>query len=303
MNESIHAFEKAGLGKAPFACVGVYDRGRLNWTSCNFCGASIRYEYIIHDADDRAFVVGSECVAKTGDMGLIDSMRAAKKAHRAEARAARAEARAEERRVANESRATEITVRAEEFIATFGIAAAVTVDHPIIKDIAARLYRFGSLSGAQVDLIKRLAVESRVVKSPVVEGQGISIEGVIASTKSDEGNYGRSTLKMRVRDDRGFTVWGTVPDSILGRPLAGLRVRFVANVEASRDDTTFGFFKRPRKAVLIDVESPTRARIQVNNDVWEIVVPDGDVWKKIAVHSTRGAAEDHCVELGLEIEP
>lgn len=70
----MHSFEQAGLGKAPFRCVGVTENV---WTSgcgtitkaggtCDYCGTGIRYEYHIKSSDNKCFVVGCDCVAKTG---------------------------------------------------------------------------------------------------------------------------------------------------------------------------------------------------------------------------------------------
>lgn len=55
---------------------------------------------------------------------------------------------------------------------------------------------------------------------------------------------------MKVRDDRGFIVWGTVP-SAFDHELVGSKVKFSATVEASNDDPSFGFFKRSTQAALI----------------------------------------------------
>lgn len=71
---TLHPFERAGLGTAPFKCVGV----RENWFTpagfpearkpggcCNYCGTGILYEYSIESADGKTFVVGSDCVKRT----------------------------------------------------------------------------------------------------------------------------------------------------------------------------------------------------------------------------------------------
>jgi hypothetical protein len=85
----IHAFEKAGLGLAPFKCVGVtHSVGPIRMVGkdgieisvgspgqpmgcCDFCGTGIAYIYHIRSADGKAFKVGCECVKKTGDAGLV----------------------------------------------------------------------------------------------------------------------------------------------------------------------------------------------------------------------------------------
>jgi hypothetical protein len=59
---------------------------------------------------------------------------------------------------------------------------------------------------------------------------------------------------MLVRDDRGFKVWGTVPSSLPNTD-RGDKVTFTASVERSNNDETFGFFKRPSKATLIEAAS------------------------------------------------
>lgn len=85
----------------------------------------------------------------------------------------------------------------------------------------------------------------------VVEGKQL-IAGTILSTKEVEGYaYNQMVLKMLVRDDRGFKVWGSVPASIYADAEKGTRIQFNASVQASNDDPKFGFFKRPTKAVTI----------------------------------------------------
>jgi hypothetical protein len=83
----IHKFEAAGLGKAPFRCVGMVQRvgpirSYINGCTvevgapgqpmgcCKFCGQGIKDCFIIRSADGREFDVGCDCVAKTGDAGM-----------------------------------------------------------------------------------------------------------------------------------------------------------------------------------------------------------------------------------------
>jgi hypothetical protein len=84
----MHCFEAAGLGKAPFRYLGMQHQeigygqrvigsaGGIPITtkpggSCEYCGAYIVNMFTIESADGRRFVVGCECVRKTGDSGLI----------------------------------------------------------------------------------------------------------------------------------------------------------------------------------------------------------------------------------------
>lgn len=111
--------------------------------------------------------------------------------------------------------------------------------------------------------------EAHKGENPVVEGR-IEIHGTIISTKEDDGMYG-TTYKMLVEDERGFRVFGSIPQSFwdevafLGSyrksawgetdgvmtKLKGMEVRFTATVEKSDKDESFGFFKRPTKASVV----------------------------------------------------
>ena len=81
MSTSIHKFEKAGLGKAPFQVVGNFESkfqavpGDPNCpiqpgSSCDYCGQGIMDVYVVCSSDGRKFKVGCECVYKTGDAGM-----------------------------------------------------------------------------------------------------------------------------------------------------------------------------------------------------------------------------------------
>ena len=63
----IHMFEQKGLGKAPFRCIRVTTEG----DNCQFCGTAICYRFYLRGMDGKEFYVGSDCVLKTNDEGLI----------------------------------------------------------------------------------------------------------------------------------------------------------------------------------------------------------------------------------------
>jgi hypothetical protein len=80
--DAVHRFERAGLGKAPFRVVGFYRSvyqavpgdpscPLKPGTSCDYCAQGIMYVCQIEGADGRRFKVGCDCVAKTGDAGLM----------------------------------------------------------------------------------------------------------------------------------------------------------------------------------------------------------------------------------------
>lgn len=84
---TVHCFEKAGLGKAPFRYIGMVDQnikygqatGTINGIefstkpggSCAYCGTYIVNMFNVESADGNRFHVGCECIKKTGDQGLI----------------------------------------------------------------------------------------------------------------------------------------------------------------------------------------------------------------------------------------
>lgn len=98
--------------------------------------------------------------------------------------------------------------------------------------------------------------EERRNAEPCPEGR-VQIAGKIISMKTKETAYG-DTIKMLVKSDDGFTVFGTCPSSIPTRYCerrnkfvsVGSRIVFTATVTPSKDDDKFGFFKRPTKAHL-----------------------------------------------------
>tara|TARA_R110000744_G_scaffold272650_2_gene385551 strand:- start:9 stop:563 length:555 start_codon:yes stop_codon:yes gene_type:complete len=71
-NQTEHTFTISGLGKAPFRFSGFDEKS----DSCRHCGAAIHNRFHIVSADGIRSVVGSTCVSKTGDKGLIDIVKA-----------------------------------------------------------------------------------------------------------------------------------------------------------------------------------------------------------------------------------
>ena len=75
---TVHTFERAGLGLAPFKFVGFFENVFVACPgappkpggTCDYCGTGIRDCFQIQSADGKKFVVGCDCVAKTGDAGL-----------------------------------------------------------------------------------------------------------------------------------------------------------------------------------------------------------------------------------------
>ncbi len=137
--------------------------------------------------------------------------------------------------------------------------------------LAWKLHQYGSLSEKQLAAVRRglerdaaeAEKQARALAAGAFTGGKLDIEGTVVSTKWVESQYG-SAKKMMVELDDGRRLWGTVArgldevtldeegrhveTTLLGQ---GDRVAFTATVEASQDDPTFGFFKRPTKARVV----------------------------------------------------
>lgn len=128
-------------------------------------------------------------------------------------------------------------------------------EHYFRAGLADKLYRFGSLSDAQIDAarkgLEREAADTaeKAAAGPLAEGE-YEITGEIVSTRwQDGGQYGPS-LKMLVKLDNGNKVWGTKPSRLDADK--GDRIAFTAEVKRSDDDEHFGFFSRPKGARLAE---------------------------------------------------
>jgi len=129
--------------------------------------------------------------------------------------------------------------------------------------------KFGKLTEGQCNAVRKCIAraeenrakwqakneQERANAEDVPEGR-IQITGVIVSTKFYDNDWG-TQLKCVIKDDRGFNLFGSIPSSVEDYAcseeidLKGLRVTLTATVIQSDDDTKFGFFKRPSKALII----------------------------------------------------
>lgn len=95
----------------------------------------------------------------------------------------------------------------------------------------------------------------REAAEPVPAGR-VEVAGEVLSIRREPNVYvynGPDIVKMLIRSDAGWKVWGSMPKALRGAGVdVGARVRFTATVEASRDDPKFGFYSRPAKATLAD---------------------------------------------------
>ena len=149
--------------------------------------------------------------------------------------------------------------------------------NPFLRTMAGKLFNAGEkgLTENMVAAVRKCVVRvaekaaADAAKPALVEGRRV-ITGKVISTKAVEGDYGTS-YKMLVEEADGQRVYGSIASGLwdevefLGayrklawnetdgvmRKLVGMEVTFTATVEVSRDDKSFGFFKRPAKASIV----------------------------------------------------
>jgi hypothetical protein len=263
----VHVFERTQGHPGPYRVIGYADRTYQACqgapiqpgASCDHCGTAIRHTYTIKASDGYTFVVGCDCVAKTGDAGLIKEIKALQTERRAAAREARNALRVE-------GRAAQARAAAETFLAARPeLADALTNGtHEIVRDMAAKVQKWGSLSEAQIGLALRLYAEQIMggaigclpppdvaVPASVTSVKRAELTVTILGTKVVESMYG-DTLKAlyAIRTPEGqWKAWGTIPSGAheyrRDGEWKGATFRIRAAVTTSDRDPGFAFLSRP----------------------------------------------------------
>lgn len=214
---------------------------------CDHCGAHLRYVSLFYyEPTGEHIAVGEECAENT--FSVPDRMSLEIKRLRDAA-----SNRREKARYAKEcEKARNASI--QEYPDAVKVLDNYKGNNSFIHDVKDRFDRYGNLSERQAYAVVR-AFEKEVterssepVGSPVVEGK-IIVMGEVKRAYHKETPYG-SRFVMIVEDDRGFRLWGSVPRAVSGVE-EGDRVEFSANVEKSDRDETFGFYKRPTKASIL----------------------------------------------------
>lgn len=245
--------------------------GHACGSQCDHCGARIRYVTIYRHKSGECIAVGNDCA--NGRFGC-DSRREFDVR-----RLMKAAADLRERTKAMGQAVTFVDEHCPELSEWMLTPAANTVD-PIFADLARKLIKFGSLSDKQVGFARKLLNEhherlrnggktDRQVAWDVQKAQAedcpkgrIRIIGSVIKAAFHESGFGE-TLKVTIKDDRGFVVWMTCPASLqlvecegFQRSLErGDRVAVTVSVEPSDRDPKFGFGKRPAKPEILALVS------------------------------------------------
>jgi hypothetical protein len=230
--------------------------------SCHVCGAGAMYvAKFWHKPSNSYIVTGEDCAAKMhmGDPAAF--------------RKFRDNVGVQKEAIAGKRKAKEILeaaglAKAWELYEARGKANDLSRDELTALDIVSRLVKWGNISdkaaaflATLLDRIERapeIAAEKAAAKAlelanakpvPMVEGR-VKVTGEVLSLKEQEGFYGIQ-LKMLVKAEAGFKLWGTCPSAIRDEVERGSVVEFSAAVQKSDDDEYFGFFSRPSKAKVI----------------------------------------------------
>ncbi|UAJ16132.1 hypothetical protein SEA_TINYMINY_41 [Microbacterium phage TinyMiny] len=146
-----------------------------------------------------------------------------------------------------------------------------------LRDMASNLFNASGKDLSENMLVALRKVVAREAEKAVaqaalpalVEGRR-EIAGKVVSTKTVESDYGTG-YKMLVELSDGTRIFGSIPNNIwnevefLGAyrksawnetdgvmtKLVGMELKFTATIEASKNDKSFGFFKRPAKAEIV----------------------------------------------------
>jgi hypothetical protein len=209
-----------------------------NKSTCDHCGAHFHYGAAYRNSQGEYAIVGNTCASKNLNIT----------AHEYVYEKARSLVKRENNRVKADLAMSKLLPNR---------STALNVDHHICRDIKSSFRKYHSLTLKQWALIKKIAKQKALEPTPVsipsdlLEGRH-QIAGVLLGTKKQENIFGL-VYKILVRDDRGFKLYGTRPDS-LSEANKGDKISFFAAIKASDDDPCFGFFKRPTKAALENVE-------------------------------------------------
>lgn len=226
---------------------GVYGDGQ-----CSHCGQHIRYTAVLKHIPTKTLIrVGEQCLDNRFALATeeFQALRKAAKLNR-------------DRIKLSDRRAAWYAINPDREIAMgFCVASVSAGDYGyegMRYNFVHNVNRYGETSDRFVQAImrdmvrtdareeKRAAEKAQAVPVPVIEGR-TSVSGEVVSVKWQENDFGGREV-MTVRDDRGFLLWGSVPSSLDGIE-KGERVSFMATIQRSDRDETFGFFKRPSKAV------------------------------------------------------
>lgn len=235
-----HRWELAGLGRAPFKCIGMSENvytggGRAQaGGSCDYCGTGIRYEFHCVSSDGKKFKVGCDCIAHCHDAAeeivvktqrmMKEHKRAARVAGRAAKRLADAEARKakwEAERAANLAKIATDPL----YLRLVKHAGLATRDAPngFIVDMRVSMERWGRLTEAQeaavvkvMDRIEAMPALKAASRHLGAEGERVKLVAKVEMSRCIYASTGNRTYdpdrwmsKLRTTDGAALVWFGS----------------------------------------------------------------------------------------------
>jgi hypothetical protein len=211
---NVHPFEKAGLGQAPFRCVGMVenvfmlpDGNSKAGGFCDYCYTGIRYEFHIESADQKKFKVGCDCVRRTG---LITGFSEVRAKYAREKRQAGAAVRREAREAEWAAQRAKITAERREAFESGNATLvaqllAYTGKSEFIHNMKTSLLAYGSLTEKQTSSVQSaLSLEVCKAGSEYVGNAGdkITLTLTVVNTIRIDSMYGVNWLSI-CTDEQG----------------------------------------------------------------------------------------------------
>lgn len=241
------------------------DRGNFaRKGTCDHCGARFDWGAVYQHTSGGHIVVGNVCADNTMDVPSR---------HDLDVRRIKSRIAAQRETARNAAKA-----RAEAVAGGFEWLYAGPHDNATLTDIARKCLAWGGITERQLALVKRIhdgtpaeweikkaaqaarrAADEAAAQPVPVTSERVEITGEVLTVKEQEGFVpggvvwpGMSVptvLKMLVKTDAGYKLWGTVPRDL--EVTRGVKVAFSAKIERSDKDPKFGFFSRPTKARVV----------------------------------------------------
>ncbi len=226
------------------ASEGIVHASHTKHGYCGHCGARLRYAGILVRNNEWIYV-GETCMDNRFELSKADFQELRRNAQLNRDRMRKSEK-------------LNAFVDANPELAWFTYPDVMDNYSTFVYDVASKFRRDGELSEKQIEsALKAMAREDkwRWEKESEVKVDAPSgltqVIGTIKSFKIVDNPYSPSkwdrTIKMIVKDDRGFTVYCTLP-SALSECNEGDKVSFMVDLTVSDRDSSFAFGKRPSKA-------------------------------------------------------
>ena len=208
----------------------------FNYTNCNHCGARMRNLIIVKDIDtDSIHVVGSDCGENVSMFGNTSS-----------------------RLKGQTLRSAKITKGIKDMNrileANIGLSEALKSNNKTVKSINENFRKFKKLSVKQIELVFKMAEKQKeydIINADVkpIDFTKITNEKVeVISTKAEEVCYGYQNsvvVKVLIRSvEHGWKLYGNIGSGFHDVQKGTILIFGSNDITVSKDDKTFGFFKR-----------------------------------------------------------